>query len=67
MIKVYKEFEAIQFDGSNLDEINKFTGNQIITCKFVASDWVVYSRYKDKFSIYTNEQLKNTFKTKEEL
>ena len=63
MIKVYKEFEAVQYDGSNSDEIKDAIGFEPSVFGAEVSDWLVYSPYKKRWKKYTNEEFKRDFKT----
>lgn len=67
MIKVYKEFEAIQYIGTNSDEFEKLFTKYNIREAIKVSDWLVYSPYKDIWKVYTDAEFEKDFKALEQL
>lgn len=67
MIDVYKKYKAIQFDGSNREQLDEIVGKEVITCKLIIGDWLIYDPYWEKFGLWSDKTKQELFKTKEEL
>lgn len=67
MIDVYKKYKAIQFDSTNRKQLDEIVGKEVITCKLVEGDWLIYDLYLKQFGIWSDKTKQELFKTKEEL
>lgn len=67
MIKVYKQFDAIQYIGTNQNEFSELLTKYNIFEPVAISDWLVYSPYKDQWKVYTDKEFNKDFKTLEQL